>query len=221
MGDDFEVPGRSYFDIEKEAFASMVAIMPPQYWEMYINGEASIKRILEVYFSRSKDFAIEYVEDDEISPRHDAETDIELRVIYLRDSDMGKKTLCGRIILSIYHEMGHVLLGHLPYAVRRAARSRLRIPVFCSAEWQAEAFASAAAMPYPTVFNLIIDAQKLRFSDNFIINCLQSRYRVSRKAAIKRIENVRKLIAEGKGMKLYFMWQSVKNKELSTMIPSS
>ena len=215
MADDFEVPGCSYIDLELAVIDFVKDVIPQKCFIDFINGELSIAKVLEVYFSKEYDYAVQYVEDNEIPARHDAETDISKRIIYLRESDMSKDELKGRIIMSIYHEISHVVLGHTPYALlasEKVARgNNKKIPIYNSAEWQAEAGASAFAMPFPSVCMLIVHANKEQLPDYYIISELMKRFHVSYDAAAKRLSNVRKFIfGKGKGQWLFDKWKEIR-----------
>ena len=215
MVDDFEVPGCSYIDLEQAVIDFAKDVIPQKRFIDFINGELPITKVLEVYFCRKYNYAVEYVKDDEISERHDAETDISKRIIRLRESDMTQEELRGRIIMSIYHEISHVVLGHIPYALLAAEKvargNNKKIPIYNSGEWQAEAGASAFAMPFPSVCMLIVHANKEQLSDYYIISELMKRFHVSYDAAAKRLSNVRKFIfGKGKGQWLFDKWMEIR-----------
>ena len=214
MADDFEVPGKAYIDLELAVLRFARDVIPPIDFKKFIDGTLPSKRILEVYFCEKYDYYVEYVEGWAISLNHDAETDINNRIMYFRNEDMTKEVLKGRIVMSIYHEISHVILGHTAYASAisgKVARGNYnRIPIFRSAEWQAEAMASALAMPFPATLKLIIYAKRNRLSDEFITSELVDMFHVSRTAAMKRISNIRVfIINKGKALWLLENWNEL------------
>ena len=213
MADDFEVPGKSYLSLELDAIGFIRTVIPSKHYDDFIKGKLPIKKILEVYFLEAYRYYIEYTEDWEIPLNHDAETDINNRTIYFRYSDMKRKIIHGRIVMSIYHEISHVILGHAHYATINAgkiARKNKNIPTFCSAEWQAEALASALSMPFPIVLSLIVYANRHALSDKSIVSELSRRFHVSEAAAVKRIANVREFIIEkGRATWLLEKWREL------------
>ena len=206
MINDFKAPGLSYIDIDRRAMGFLTSLLSKERFLDYLSGKLSIADILEIDFIKVYGYNVEYVSDSEMDAKHDAEVSIPDRTIYLRDSAMRNVDKGGRVLFSIGHELGHVFLHSDIILSGRAARnkSKQNLHVFDSGEWQAEAFGSALVMPYPVVFDLIMEANRQGLDPMATVpQKLRDRFKVSGPAARKRVENVlTKIIAKGYGFKL-------------------
>ena len=203
--DDFKAPALSYIDIERRATRFIGDILMPERVRRYLEGKLNIADILEIDFVRAYGYKIEYVADDEIDESHDAEVSIVEKTIYLRDSAMARINAGGRILFSIGHEIGHVVLHEDVIRRQKVARRNTaeKLETFRSGEWQAEAFGSAVIMPYPVVFDLIRQAISKGIDPYvYVSDRLISLYNVSFSAAYKRVCNVYRIIEKGYGLRL-------------------
>lgn len=105
----------------------------------------------------------------------------EAATIYLTDETYRKACQNDpRSIFTIFHELGHLLLGH-SRTMHRGQKTNNTKP-YCDSEWQADQFAAEMIMPFKTiVLNNLFDPEKI-----------QQRFGVSSRAAQKRYNQLLK-----------------------------
>ncbi len=114
-----------------------------------------VVQLLEALPSVYKDFNYEIVEDSDLSKKTHALTDINEKVIKIKESVYD--AACegsGRDRMTIMHEICHyITLCQLNFTLARSFEQD-EIPVFCDPEWQAKCLAGEIMMPADKIYDM-------------------------------------------------------------------
>ncbi len=217
MAEDYIVIGRSRLDIEQKAIDFLL-----KYERHCLDVDAApvdVEKLLDRSMYLEADYSMEIVSDQDMYGNVEAMTSFSDRVIEIRESDFNALQSPGRARFTVCHEIGHALLHtdqleNITIEESRSlklCRQKEDIPSYRSADWQAEAFASALLMPAPTAITIFKEMSAEGWADVMIVQAFIERFKVSWKAAEVRLEIIKQFLSSGRGRSLILYYDNKKD----------
>jgi len=208
MAEDYIVRGMSRLDIERKAIDFLF-----QYDRQSLEVDqdpVDVEKLLDCSMYLESGYMMELVPDQNMYGNVEAMTSFSDRVIEIRESDFNALQSPGRARFTVCHEIGHALLHtdqleNITIEESRSlklCRQKEDIPSYRSADWQAEAFASALLMPAPTAITIFKEMSAEGWADVMIVQAFIERFKVSWKAAEVRLKIIKQFLSNGRGNSL-------------------
>lgn len=189
----------SALDIETDSVKFLSKYQPEV---LHANRPLDVEKLLDDIFNDTN-VSLLLIDDDELPKEILGVSEMDKRIIKIRNSDFEKCDKDGYRRMTITHEAGHARL-HLNQFEKNGMKmyrtKSNRIPYYKNSEWQAKVWASATMMPFPALIKIFQDATKK--SDNEVINCIMERFIVSRTAAEVRYNTIAKYYKDGRYQKI-------------------
>ncbi len=154
--------------------------------------------------------ALQLVEDEALPKEILGISEMDTKLIKIRNVDFEKCDTEGYQRMTITHEIGHSRLHLNQFEENGMKMYRTQsnyIPPYMSSEWQARVWASATLMPFPSMVRLLTDTSKK--TENEIIDAIMKRFIVSMAAAEARFNTIVKYYKDGRYQKLEMLMKEI------------
>lgn len=147
-----------------------------------------------------KSYCLRIVSNEALPKVIFAATNITSRTIEIKESDYNLCQTNGLARMNIAHEVGHVRLQsdffeqHSSQLYKMCSGS---VPIYMSAEWQANVWGSCCLMPFPAVIHVIENGIHQCLNENQIIDLIKEKFIVSKPAANARYLTIKKYKEKG------------------------
>lgn len=159
-----------------------------------------------------KGFSLQLITDDELPKTILGVTEMDSKIIKIRESDYLKCDSEGYQRMTITHEVGHSRL-HFPQfeknGMKMCRTQSNYIPPFVSSEWQARVWASSTLMPFSAITKLVADNYYKSRAE--LIEAIVKEFIVSASAAEARIGTIEKYRKDGRYQEIE---TTIKKKDL-------
>lgn len=146
-----------------------------------------------------KGFSLQLISDDELPNGILGVSEMDNKIIKIRESDYLQCDSKGYPRMTITHEVGHSRIHSPQFEENRMQLCRTQsplFPTFRSSEWQANVWASATLMPFPVITGFTNENPNIE--ENKLIDAVAKKFIVSKKAAKVRLETIRKYSKDGR-----------------------
>lgn len=143
---------------------------------------------------------LQLVEDEALPQEILGVSEMDTKIIKIRNVDFEKCDTDGYQRMTITHEAGHSRLHLSQFEKNGMKMYRTQsnfIPPYRNAEWQARVWASATMMPFPAMIRLLHAT-----SEKDVIDAIMERFIVSRAAAEARYNTLLKYYYDGRYQKI-------------------
>ncbi len=183
-------------DIELDSF---LFLLKHQKDVLYGNAPLDTNLLLDNIFE-DKGFCLQIVGDKDFPIGIFAVTEMNSKIIKIRESDYITCDVNGFARMNIAHEVAHSrlhsdLFNQHSHVMYRTQGNRL--PAYLSSEWQASVWASCCLMPFPATVKVIVDGENSDFTQQQIISTLEKKFIVSQLAAKTRYLTIKKYQDKG------------------------
>ncbi len=189
----------SALDIELDS-----SIFLKEYQPRVLEGKEplNVEQLLDdIYID--KGFSLLLVEDDEFPKEILGISEMDNKLIKIRESDYNKCDKYGYSRMTVTHEVGHSRLHSEQFEKNKMQMYRTqsdRIAPYKSSEWQARVWASATLMPFTVITQLIREnSDKSRVE---LIEAIARKFIVSISAAQARLETIERYSSDGRYQKI-------------------
>ena len=146
---------------------------------------------------------LQLVDDKELPREILGVSEMDTKIIKIRDVDFEKCDTDGYQRMTITHEAGHPRLHLNQFEKNGMKMYRTQsnyIPPYRSSEWQARVWASATMMPFPAMVRLLYATSEK--TETEVIDAIMERFIVSRAAAEARYSTLLKYYKDGRYHKI-------------------
>ena len=189
----------SALDIELDS-----AVFLQEYQTQVLEGNRplDVEKLLDDIFL-DKGFSLQLISDDELPKAILGISEMDNKIIKIRESDYIKNATGGYQRMTITHEVGHSRLHLSQFEENRMKMCRTQsnyIPPFVNSEWQARVWASATLMPFSAITKLAVE--NCNKSRTELVEIIVEKFIVSKAAAEARLGTMEKYWKDGRFQKI-------------------
>lgn len=162
------------------------------------NEPLDVVKLLDDIFL-DKGFSLQLINDDELPKAILGVTELDNKIIKIRETDYLKCDFEGYQRMTTTHEVAHSRLHYLQFEKNGMKMCRTQsnyIPPYVSSEWQARVWASATLMPFSVIKKLAVDNYYKNRTE--LIEAIIKKFIVSASAAEARIKTIEKYQQDGR-----------------------